>query len=148
MAKIGAHAVVLGASMAGLLAARVLAEHYDRVTVVERDELCDTVAPRRGVPQSGQPHALLARCAQIAEELFPGILDEMHADGAHRWDDGDLSQFAVCFGGHWLVSDGCIPDPSSFVTYYASRPFIEGHVPRRPSHRRPTDRRGAHQAAR
>jgi 2-polyprenyl-6-methoxyphenol hydroxylase-like FAD-dependent oxidoreductase len=131
MVRVGEHAIVLGASMAGLLTARVLCDFYDRVTVVERDELTDAAEPRRGVPQSGQPHALLARCAHIAEELFPGILDELVADGAHRWDDGDLSKFHASFGGHRLVSAGRIPDPASLVNHYASRPFIEWHVRRR-----------------
>jgi glycine/D-amino acid oxidase-like deaminating enzyme len=53
MAKIGNHAVVLGASMAGLLAARSLSEFFDAVTVAERDPLPDTGAARRGVPQVG-----------------------------------------------------------------------------------------------
>jgi phytoene dehydrogenase-like protein len=34
-ARLGAHAVVIGGSMAGLLAARVLADHFDRVTILE-----------------------------------------------------------------------------------------------------------------
>jgi len=56
MAKFGAHAVVLGASMGGLLAARVLADFYDAVTVVERDVLPETAANRRGVPQGRHVH--------------------------------------------------------------------------------------------
>ena len=45
---VGEHAVVLGASMAGLLAARVLSEHFGAVTVIERDQLSDAAEPRRG----------------------------------------------------------------------------------------------------
>src|SRR5262245_32919792 len=33
------HAVVIGGSMAGMLTARALAEHFDQVTIIERDEL-------------------------------------------------------------------------------------------------------------
>jgi hypothetical protein len=65
--------------MAGLLAARVLADFYGIVTVVERDELHNTPIHRRGVPQGRQPHLLLARSWQILEELFPGFLDELVA---------------------------------------------------------------------
>ena len=61
---IGNHAVVLGASMAGLLAARSLADFFDTVTVVERDAL-GAGAVRRGVPQGRHLHALLARGAQV-----------------------------------------------------------------------------------
>jgi 2-polyprenyl-6-methoxyphenol hydroxylase-like FAD-dependent oxidoreductase len=131
MTIVGGHAVVLGASMAGLLAARVLTEFYDRVTVVERDELVDEAAPRRGVPQSCQPHVMLARCGQVVDELFPGCLDELVAAGAHRWDDGDMSRFDVRLAGHLIQQVGVIPDPASLVNHYASRPFLEQHVRRR-----------------
>lgn len=59
--KIGEHAVVLGASMGGLLAARVLSDFYRSVTVVERDVLPTGSAQRRGVPQGQHAHALWAR---------------------------------------------------------------------------------------
>ncbi|MDX1892415.1 2-polyprenyl-6-methoxyphenol hydroxylase-like oxidoreductase [Mycolicibacterium sp. 050158] len=117
--------------MGGLFAARAFCEFYDRVTVVERDVLMADARARRGVPQGRQPHVLLARCGEIAEELFPGILDELVAEGAHRWDDGDLTRFDAVFGGHRIVRTGVIPDPRSLVNYYASRPLIEGHVRRR-----------------
>lgn len=65
--RIGEHAVVLGASMGGLLAARVLADFYQTVTVVERDTLPDDPANRRGVPQGRHVHALLTRGAQILD---------------------------------------------------------------------------------
>src|SRR5437773_9861526 len=55
------HAVVIGASMAGLLAARVLTDHFARVTLVERDELPDGPLPRKGVPQARHAHILLVR---------------------------------------------------------------------------------------
>ena len=76
---VGAHAVVLGASMAGLLAARVLAEFYESVTVVERDELPDAAANRRGVPQGRHAHGLLGRGSLILGDLFPGFEDELVA---------------------------------------------------------------------
>lgn len=52
MKKIGGQAVVLGGSMSGLLAARVLADAYEQVTVVERDVLPEAGMPRKGVPQA------------------------------------------------------------------------------------------------
>ncbi|WP_158021303.1 FAD-dependent oxidoreductase [Mycolicibacterium chubuense] len=131
MTRRGQHAVVLGASMAGLLTARVLTEFYDHVSLIERDELDDSAAPRRGVPQSRQPHLLLARCGLILEELFPGITADLVAGGAHEWRDGDLSRFHAHFGGHLLARDGRIPDPGSVVNYFASRAFLESHVRRR-----------------
>src|SRR5947209_18026327 len=55
----GQHAVVIGASMAGLLASRVLSEHFKQVTVIERDRLPQEVQPRKGVPQGRHVHVLL-----------------------------------------------------------------------------------------
>lgn len=75
-------AVVIGGSIAGLLAARVLTHHFDRVTLVERDRLPSEPAPRPGVPQSLHVHALLTQGARILESLFPGITDELGAAGA------------------------------------------------------------------
>ena len=73
MVKIGEHAVVLGASMSGLLAARVLSEFYRTVTVVERDVLPADDAQRRGVPQGQHTHALWPRGSQILDTFFPGF---------------------------------------------------------------------------
>jgi 2-polyprenyl-6-methoxyphenol hydroxylase-like FAD-dependent oxidoreductase len=81
------HAVVLGASMAGLLAARVLADEFERVTVVERDQLPATPDNRRGVPQGRHIHTLLPGGANIIDELFPGLLNELVEDGAPKLDD-------------------------------------------------------------
>jgi choline dehydrogenase-like flavoprotein len=54
-------AIVVGASMAGLWTARVLADHFRQVTVLERDRLPDGAAPRPGVPQGRHVHVLLQR---------------------------------------------------------------------------------------
>lgn len=76
------HAVVVGASMAGLLTARVLAGHVDRVTVIERDHLPDGAEQRRGVPQGRQLHAFLARGLAVLDRLFPGFSRDLEAAGA------------------------------------------------------------------
>src|SRR5262249_52787428 len=72
-----------------LLAARVLAEHFDRVTVLERDRIPLVPVPRKGVPQARHAHALLARGQQVLEELFPGLEQELVAAGAVRLDAAD-----------------------------------------------------------
>ena len=132
MPELGDRAVVLGASMGGLLVARVLSDFFRTVTVVDRDALADDPAPRRGVPQSRHPHLLLARGAQIIEELFPGILDDLVADGVPVWGDGDLSKLYLSFGGHDMVRSGRLTvDPKDMTMYLASRPFLEYHVRRR-----------------
>jgi 2-polyprenyl-6-methoxyphenol hydroxylase-like FAD-dependent oxidoreductase len=82
-ARLGSTAVVCGAGIAGLLSARVLADFYDRVVIVERDELTDEPAPRKGVPQGNYLHTLLVGGLRILSELFPGFVEEMVAHGAH-----------------------------------------------------------------
>jgi 2-polyprenyl-6-methoxyphenol hydroxylase-like FAD-dependent oxidoreductase len=127
MTKLGEHAVVLGASMGGLLAARVLADFYETVTVVERDVLPETSANRRGVPQGRHVHLLLGRGSQVLEELFPGFLDELVAAGAPSFD-GDMSKLYLSNGGHLFPRSGRAKDIPFFLP---SRPLLESHVRRR-----------------
>lgn len=80
----GQHAIVMGGSMAGLLTARVLSQHFERVTLIERDVFPEaaSLSNRKGVPQGRHAHALLARGRQIVERYFPGIIDDLHEQGA------------------------------------------------------------------
>ena len=119
--QIGDHAVVLGASMAGLLAARVLADAYGQVTVIDRDQLPEASTHRRGVPHGRHAHALLARGQQALEELFPGLTAELIAQGVPT---GDLLA-----NGRWYVSGHRLRQaPIGLVTLSASRPLLEGYV--------------------
>lgn len=129
MALLGERAVVLGASMAGLLAARVLADFYGSVVVVERDVLPDMPAQRRGVPQGRHVHGLLAGGAYALNTLFPGMLDELVAAGGHLLDDSNLSRVWMRLGGHDLNRSSAFAQP--IVSYLASRPFLEAHVRQR-----------------
>ncbi len=125
MAKHGTRrAVVLGGSMAGLLAARVLAEVFHEVVVVDRDELTEVRGPRRGVPQGRQIHGLQPAGQRILEELFPGFTQSMADDGAQVQDTAN--------DGHWYFRGRKLPQaPSDLVTVAASRPLLEYHVRRR-----------------
>ena len=118
---IGDRAVVLGGSMAGLLAARVLADAYNRVTVVDRDDLSDSVAPRRGVPQGRHIHGLIARGGQILDELLPGFTESLTARGVPTMDQ--LRDARLYFSGHRLRQAD-----SGVVVLSASRPCLEAHV--------------------
>ncbi len=70
--------------MAGLLAARVLADHVDQVVLVERDVLPAAAEHRRGLPQGRQFHALLARGRAVVEDLIPGYSEELRTAGGVR----------------------------------------------------------------
>jgi 2-polyprenyl-6-methoxyphenol hydroxylase-like FAD-dependent oxidoreductase len=108
--------------MGGLLAARVLADAYRRVTIVERDPLHEGGLDRKGVPQGRHAHGLLPRGAQILGELFPGLLADLAADGAPVLRAP--REFRFFLGGHLLCQDG-EPGPPS---YLQSRRCLEGHV--------------------
>ena len=123
MPKIGDHAVVLGAGIAGLLATAVLAEAYERVSLVERDALPVTAGTRRGVPQGRHAHNLLPSGAQVIGELFPGLLDDLEAGGAPVVRDFGEIRFAPA--GHLLRLEGRPAEP---LIYQPSRPFLEGHL--------------------
>jgi 2-polyprenyl-6-methoxyphenol hydroxylase-like FAD-dependent oxidoreductase len=82
----GQRAVVIGASLAGLVAARVLRDFFGEVLIVERDRIPEGPDPRSGVPQARHIHVLLVRGAQILEQLFPGFRDELIAGGAPTVD--------------------------------------------------------------
>ncbi len=126
MGRRGGHAVVLGASMGGLLAARVLADFYDRVTVVERDTLPGDPVNRRGVPQGKLIHAALARCTQVLDELFLGIVDDLKAQGVGVWDDGDISKLWLSAAGHQAVRSGRAPNAPRIL--FPSRALLEWNV--------------------
>ncbi|MFN3334593.1 MAG: monooxygenase, partial [Caldilinea sp.] len=79
-------AIVMGASMAGLWTARVLADHFEQVLVLERDYLPDGAEARPGVPQARQYHILLRRGLQLLNELFPGMEEELITAGAVPFD--------------------------------------------------------------
>jgi 2-polyprenyl-6-methoxyphenol hydroxylase-like FAD-dependent oxidoreductase len=117
-----AHAVVIGASMAGLLAARVLSETYRQVTILDRDVLPGRSSPRRGVPQSYHAHGLLYRGREILDELFPALSDEAVAHGALL---GDIqADFRWCSSGHTMRQAD-----SGLRSLLVSRPLLE-HVVR------------------
>jgi 2-polyprenyl-6-methoxyphenol hydroxylase-like FAD-dependent oxidoreductase len=114
-------AVVLGGSVAGLLAARVLADEYQHVTVVERDLLPRAAAGRRGVPQGLHAHALLPRGGEIVEELFPGLTAELIAHGALVGD--------VLADAHWYVGGRLLrPAQTGLPVISATRALVEGAI--------------------
>jgi 2-polyprenyl-6-methoxyphenol hydroxylase-like FAD-dependent oxidoreductase len=119
--QVGDRAVVLGASMAGLLAAQVLSDSYGQVTVIERDELPETSMHRRGVPHGRHLHALAARGQQALEELFPGLTAELVAHGAPTGDL--LANGRLYLSGHRLRQAH-----TGLVLLGASRPLLEAHV--------------------
>jgi 2-polyprenyl-6-methoxyphenol hydroxylase-like FAD-dependent oxidoreductase len=124
MTHLGRHAIVVGASMGGLLAGRALVDYYDEVTLVDRDALPLAYEPRKGVPQGRHTHGLLARGRDVLEQLFPGFTAEMVAEGAVT---GDVAE-AILWFNHGFYLCNAHSDLSGLAI---SRPMLEGGVRRR-----------------
>ncbi|WOD18841.1 FAD-dependent oxidoreductase [Paraburkholderia kirstenboschensis] len=125
MKKLGEHAIVIGASMSGLLAARVLSDFYTLVTVLERDAFPDADAPRKGVPQGRHTHGLLARGSAVLEEFFPGYNSEVVAQSGGLI--GDVANDVIWIGHNVRLANSA----SDLIGLLASRPVLEGHLRRR-----------------
>ncbi|KUI31154.1 oxidoreductase [Mycobacterium sp. IS-1496] len=122
------HAIVVGGSIAGMCAARVLSDFYDRVTVYERDDLPDQPVNRAAVPQGRHVHLLMARGAQEFESLYPGLLDGMVAEGVPILENRpDCIHFGAA--GHVLGTRHTLRD--EFTAYVPSRPQLEWQIRRR-----------------
>jgi len=118
------HAVVTGGSLSGLLAARVLSQHFSQITLVERDECPGSSEPRRGVPQGRHTHGLLASGRQVLEDLFPGLTAELTAEGALTAD--------IVKDARWFMDGACLARPASqLLGLLVSRPRLEAAVRRR-----------------
>jgi 2-polyprenyl-6-methoxyphenol hydroxylase-like FAD-dependent oxidoreductase len=124
----GKHAIVIGASLAGLCAARVLSDHFEQVTIYERDELPDGPHNRTAVPQGRHVHLLMARGAAEFESLYPGLLDGMVDAGVPMLENRpDCIHFGAA--GHVLGTGTTLRDP--FTAYVPSRPHLEWQIRRR-----------------
>ena len=122
------HAVVIGASIAGLCAAQVLSDFFARVTVYERDDLPSTPSSRSTVPQDQHLHLLMARGAVELGRLFPGLLADMVDAGVPMLENSPDGIYLGAVGhvlgtGHELRKE--------FTAYLPSRPHLEWQVRRR-----------------
>lgn len=125
MKNLGEHAIVIGASMGGLLAARALADFYTTVTVLERDAFPAADTPRKGVPQGRHAHGLLARGSAVLEAFFPGYNAEVVAQSGGLI--GDVANDVIWIGRNVRLANG----KSELSGLLASRPVLEGHLRRR-----------------
>jgi 2-polyprenyl-6-methoxyphenol hydroxylase-like FAD-dependent oxidoreductase len=122
---LGKRAVVIGAGIGGLSAARAAADAFEEVVVLERDELPADAAQRAGVPQGRHAHALLAGGQRALEELFPGLTGDLEEGGAVRYRIGLDNR---------LERPGYDPFPQRDLGWDAhamSRPLLEGVARRR-----------------
>lgn len=120
--SIRGHAIVVGSGLAGLCAARVARDHFDRVTVLERDPPpVDDVTPRRGAPQGAHAHALMQGGEHVFEDLFPGFVAELEEHGALCFDFGESVRWY--HHGRWKARF-----ESDFAVHVQTRPLVEGRA--------------------
>jgi flavin-dependent dehydrogenase len=117
-------ALVIGSSIAGLLAARAVSETYREVIVLDRDELPYGPVPRRGVPQIRHVHGLLAGGREAMEELLPGITADLFAAGA---EVGDVQESLRFVNGPRAFASGT----SGMTAVAVSRVLLEWTLRRR-----------------
>lgn len=113
-------AIVIGAGMGGLAAARVLSEHFDQVRILERDQLTSDAETRRGVPQGRHAHALLVAGLGILDGWFPGLIDDVLAAGA----------IPISSSNGWWFQGGAYRarGDTGRTSVSMSRPLLENHV--------------------
>jgi len=118
-------AVVIGSGIAGLTIARVLADHFAQVTIIERDRLPESPQFRRGVPQAHHAHSLPVRGQALLEQQFPGLTADLVAQGAVSINGG--SEIAFFVAGEWHQ----VQHHPDIVSITCSRPLLEGAIYRR-----------------
>ncbi|MBW4643136.1 MAG: 2-polyprenyl-6-methoxyphenol hydroxylase-like oxidoreductase [Goleter apudmare HA4340-LM2] len=122
--NIGQHAIIIGASMGGLLAARALTDYYQQVTLLEQDIFPAPGLNRKGVPQDRHTHGLLAKGREVLEHFFPGITQELEAKTAVIGDVLQLSR--------WFAEGGYLQrNYSGLKGILVSRPLLEAQVRQR-----------------
>jgi len=117
-------ALVLGGSIAGLIAARVLADHAEEVWIIEPDLLEDAPTLRRGAPHGSQAHNLGGRGRKVIEQLLPGIVRQMVREGGQLVHGGPG-------GAQWFLNGRPKVPVRGGSVVSVSRPFLEWHIRRR-----------------
>ncbi|HMG51148.1 MAG TPA: hypothetical protein VK597_11145, partial [Inquilinus sp.] len=137
---IGEQAIVIGAGIGGLAAAQVLSDHFERVIVLERDELPDDATARAGVPQGRQPHALLCGGLRALGRIFPDLDQDLVEAGAVPFDSGLQTRREH--------ADGVLSPRRELglVTFSLTRPLLEHTLRRRLATRRNVMLRGRSRA--
>ena len=118
------HAIVIGGSIAGLLTARVLSDHFAQVTLIERDRMHDQPEARKGQPHTRHLHALLAKGLETMRDYFPGLLSDLLTEGAIASDMGKEMRWHT-FGGYRRQFE------SGMIGALMSRPLLEWQIRRR-----------------
>lgn len=111
-------AVIIGASIGGLVAAQVLQKYFTKVTLIEKDSF---EGERKGTPQSRHVHILLVKGMQILSKIFSGFEEALENAGAVKTD--------FIKNARYLVPTGWTPRfDSGLVSYSCTRSLLEDTV--------------------
>ncbi|QHT69652.1 FAD-dependent monooxygenase [Rhodocytophaga rosea] len=122
--NLGKSALVIGGSLAGLLAARVLSNHFENVTIIERDPVHNLPESRKGQPQTRHLHGLLVEGLKIITGYFPDLLEGLQTDGIPIMDMAQTMQW-YCYGGYRANFE------FGMKGVITSRPFLEWQIRKR-----------------
>jgi 2-polyprenyl-6-methoxyphenol hydroxylase-like FAD-dependent oxidoreductase len=124
--RLGKHAVVIGGSIAGLMAARVLSDYFAQVTVLDRDHIEAQTAVHKSVPQGNHLHALMLGGQQVLSSLFPDFTDRLQQLGAVRFRFGIEAAFFFPSGRSYTPT-GSVREPRDLGIdgYSQSRGLLE-----------------------
>ncbi|MDB5054451.1 MAG: monooxygenase FAD-binding protein [Bacilli bacterium] len=120
--KLHKHAIVIGGSMSGMLAAKVLSGHFEKVTILEKDNIPEHPVYRKGVPHDRQAHIMNMKGEMIISKYFPGFYEEINKE-IFKFGTKDLCFFHY---GSWKLR--C---KTKVTNHFMSRPFLEHHIRRR-----------------
>jgi 2-polyprenyl-6-methoxyphenol hydroxylase-like FAD-dependent oxidoreductase len=118
------HAIVIGASLAGLLTARVLSQSFTRVTLLERDPVFAGPEARKGQPQTRHLHGLLATGLQVMARYFPDLPEALRTGGAMAGDFAESMRW-YSHGGYRKTFQMGVNATTM------SRPFLEALIRQR-----------------
>ena len=114
-------AVVIGGSVAGLLAARVLSDYFQEVIIIEKDKYENDKSIRKGTPQANHIHILLVKGKEILLNFFPDLEKELVKRGANKIDFLNDSRYRLPSG--WAPKFN-----SGIVTFTCTRTLLENTI--------------------
>ena len=127
--RLGSQALVIGGSIAGLATARVLADFFDNVTVLERDAIAFRPAPRKSIPQGNHLHVLMLGGQRVLNSLYPGFNSRLEKLGSVRFRFAkDLAFYTPARKTYSLTGSVTEPRDLGIDGYSQSRELLEHAV--------------------
>ncbi|MDH3658324.1 MAG: FAD-dependent monooxygenase [Nitrosopumilus sp.] len=114
-------AIVIGGSIAGLLAARVLSDYFKEVILIEKDSCMENGKVRIGTPQANHIHILLVKGREILQDFFPELERDLIKKGANKIDFLNDIRYRLPSG--WAPKFN-----SGIITFTCTRTLLENTI--------------------